>query len=394
MTILKGLKILDFTSVLPGSLATMMFADYGADVIHIESSRRVDLMRIMPPYDEQKESYIHQYLNRSKKSLSLNLKEPEAVEIVKNLILEYDIIVEGFRPGVMQRLGLDYEPLKEVNPKLIYCSITGYGQTGPYRDRPGHDNNYLSIAGVLEHSRLKGKKPVAMGIQIADVAGGTLHAAVGVLAAALHREQTGEGKYVDVSMTDAAFSMNALYGPAFLGSGHVAQPEEEILNGGTFYDYYQTKDGRYFSVGSLEPQFRKLLCDALEIPELIQSTFNDSAYTQKRFKDAVKDAFLSKNFEEWLQIFNDDFHGCVEPVLTFDEACNHPQIQARNMIVDVPDHEGNLQKQIGAAIKFNQVQPTYKFVGTKLGQHTDELLLQRGYTEGEIRVLKDKGVLQ
>ncbi len=394
MTILKGLKILDFTSVLPGSLTTMMFADYGAEVIHIESSRRVDLMRIMPPYDEQKESYIHQYLNRSKKSFTLNLKEPEAVEIVKNFIHEYDIIVEGFRPGVMKRLGLDYESLKEVNPRLIYCSITGYGQTGPYRDRPGHDNNYLSIAGVLDHSRLKGKKPVAMGIQIADIAGGTLHAAVGVLAAALHREKTGQGKYIDVSMTDAVFTMNALYGPAFLGSGHKAQPEEEILNGGTFYDYYKTKDGRYFSVGSLEPQFRKLLCEALEIPELIQSTFNDSSYTQKRFKEAIKDAFLSKNFDEWLEIFNDDFHGCVEPVLTFDEACEHPQIQARNMLVEVPDHDGKLQKQMGAAIKFDQFEPAYKFVGAKLGQHTEELLLEQGYSKEQIAVLTEKGVLQ
>src|SRR5690606_5026422 len=154
MTILKGLKILDFSSLLPGVFTTMMFADFGADVIHVESTKRVDIMRIMPPYDENKESYIHQHLNRSKRSIRLNLKTKEAVEIVKTLIQEYDIVIEGFRPGVMKRLGLDYETLKEVNPKLIYCSVTGYGQTGPYKDRPGHDNNYLSIAGVLDHSRL------------------------------------------------------------------------------------------------------------------------------------------------------------------------------------------------------------------------------------------------
>lgn len=394
MTILKDLKILDFSTMLPGPMATMMFSDFGADVIHIESTRRVDIMRIMPPYDEEKESYIHQHLNRNKKSLTLNLKTPQATEIVKELVQEYDIIIEGFRPGVMKRLGLDYETLKEVNPKIIYCSITGYGQTGPFANRPGHDNNYLSIAGVLDHSRLKGKKPVAMGIQIADVAGGMLHAAVGVLAAALHREKTGEGQYIDVSMTDAVFTMNALYGSQYFGSGRSPQPEEEILNGGTFYDYYKTKDGRYFSVGSLEPHFRKLLCEALDIPELIDSTFNDSHYTQMRFKDALCDAFKSKTFDELLEIFNEDFHGCVEPVLTFEEACEHPQIISRDMLVEVPKNDGLTQKQIGTALKFRDFEPQYSHVGAKIGEHNEDILTKLGYSNETIQKLVDAGVLE
>lgn len=394
VTILQGLKILDFSSLLPGTFATMIFADLGAEVLHVESRRRVDMMRIMPPYDDERESYIHQHLNRSKKSICLNLKDPEAVEIVKKLIMEYDIVIEGFRPGVMKRLGIDYDSLKKVNPKLIYCSITGFGQTGPYSKRPGHDNNYLSIAGVLDHSRLKGKKPASMGIQIADIAGGTLHAAVGVLAAALHREKTGEGKYIDISMTDAVFTMNALYGTAYLGSGMLPKPEEEILNGGTFYDFYQTKDGRYFSVGSLEPHFRKMLCEALEIPELIQSTFNDSPYTQKRFKEAIKDAFLTKTFDEWLEVFNEDFEGCVEPVLNVKEAMEHPHFKARNMLVEVPKKDGSTQTQIGTAIKFQDVEPTYRFIGAKLGEHTEEVLQQFGYSNEEIEQLEKKGVLQ
>lgn len=394
MTILQGLKILDFSSLLPGTFTTMMFADFGADVIHVESTRRVDMMRIMPPYDDDSESFIHQHLNRSKKSICLNLKEPEAIDIVKKLIMEYDIVLEGFRPGVMKRLGIDYETLKEINPKLIYCSITGYGQTGPYRTRPGHDNNFLSLSGALEYSRFKDKKPVTMGIQIADIAGGTMHAAVGILAAALHREKTGEGKYVDISMTDAVFTMNAIYGSAFLGSGVLPKPEEEILNGGTFYDYYKTKDGRFFSVGSLEPHFRKMLCEALDIPELIHSSFNDSPYTQKRFKEAVKDAFKTKTFDEWLEIFNEDFEGCVEPVLNMEEAVEHPQLKARNMIVEVPKKDGSTQRQIGTAIKFDNVEPSYRFVGAKLGEHTDEILTEIGYTEEQIKELHEKGVLQ
>ncbi|MGN7479025.1 CaiB/BaiF CoA transferase family protein [Solibacillus silvestris] len=394
MTILNGLKILDFCSLLPGPLATMMFADLGAEVIHIESERRVDLMRIMPPYDEDQESYIHQHLNRSKKSLQINLKSDEGIEIIKKLIKDYDIVIEGFRPGVMKRLGIDYETLREINPRLIYCAITGYGQTGPYATRPGHDNNYLSIGGVLDHSRLKDKKPVVMGIQIADIAGGTMHAAIGILASALHREKTGEGKFIDVSMTDAMFAMNALYGTQFLGSGQPPQPEQEILNGGTFYDYYRTKDGRYFSVGSLEPQFRKLLCEALEIPELIDSTFNDSSYTQQRFKEAVADAFCSKTFNQWLEIFNEDFHGCVEPVLTFDEACEHPQIKARNMLVDIPKCDGTTQRQIGTALKIDGIEPTYQYVGAKMGEHTEEILKEYGYSKEEIDQLTNAGVLK
>ncbi|MER1999092.1 MAG: CaiB/BaiF CoA-transferase family protein [Lysinibacillus sp.] len=394
MTILNGLKILDFSSMLPGPLATMMFADYGADVIHIESSRRVDIMRVMPPYDEDNESFVHQHLNRNKKSLTLNLKKSEAIDIVKKLIGEYDIVIEGFRPGVMERLGLGYESLKAVNPKLIYCSITGYGQTGPFSNRPGHDINYLSVAGVLDHSRLKDKKPAALGIQVADVAGGMLHAAVGVLAAALHREKTGEGKYIDVSMTDAVFTMNALAAAQYFGSGRVPQPEEEILNGGTFYDHYRTKDGRYFSVGSLEPHFRKLLCEVLDIPELIDSTFNDSHYTQMRFKDALCDAFKSKTFDQLLQIFGDDFHGCVEPVLTFEEAIEHPQLNARNMIVDVPKADGSTQRQIGTAIKFEGVTPSYQFVGVKMGAHNQEILSEIGYDQEEISSLIANDVLQ
>lgn len=393
MGILQGVKILDFSSFLPGPMATMMFADLGADVIRIESSNRLDLARIMPPYDDNHETYMHQHLNRSKKSLTLNLKTPEAVDIIKSLIMDYDIVLEGFRPGVMKRLGLNYEDLRAVNPKIIYCSITGYGQTGPYSQRPGHGINYLSVAGVLDHSRHKNKRPVAMGIQIADVAGGTMHAAVGILAAALHREKTGEGQQIDVSMTDSVFALNSIYGSSYLGGGYVAQQETEILNGGTYYDYYKTKDDRYFSVGSLEPQFRHMLCKALDIPELIDNTFNTSSYTQQRFKDAVRDAFLTKTFDEWLAIFDEGFDSCVEPVLTFPEACEHPQLKSRNMITEVPKEDGTMQKQIGSALKFSSHEPNYKHVGPKLGQHTEEILHELGLEDTTIQQLRSKGVL-
>lgn len=393
IAILNGLKVLDFTSLLAGPLTTMMFADLGANVLHIESQRRIDLMRIMPPYDEHNESVVHQHLNRSKKSLSLNLKTAEAVDIVKQLIADYDILIESFRPGVMQRLSLHYDVLKEVNPRLIYCSITGYGQTGPYALHAGHDNNYLSVSGVLDYSRPKNKKPVSHGVQIANVAGGTMQAAVSILAAALHREKTGEGTYIDVSITDGAFALNAIYAAQYFASAQLPQPEEGVLNGGTYYDYYETKDGRYFSVGSLEPHFRKRLCEALEIPELIDHTFNDSPYTQKRFKEAVADAFKSKTFEQWRRVFNDKFDGCVEPVLTFEEACEHPQLQARSMVVEIEKDDGTRQKQIASPFKIAGFNSTYTHAGTKLGAHTDEVMRALGYTAQQIETFKERGIL-
>jgi alpha-methylacyl-CoA racemase len=393
MTLLNGLKILDFSSMTAGPLATRMFADLGADVIHIESNRRIDMIRVMPPYDEEHESVIHQHINRNKQSISLNLKEPEAIQIIHTLLQDYDIIVESFRPGVMKRLGLDYETLVAINPQLIYCSITGYGQEGPFAQRPGHDINYLSVAGTLHHSRHQQQKPVAMGIQVSDYAAGAMQAAFSILAAVYARTKTNKGQAIDVAMTDAAFSMNTIYGAQYFGSGRIPEPEEEILNGGTFYDYYETKDGRYFSVGSIEPPFRKLLCEALGIPELIESTFNASSYTQTRFKEAIRDAFCSKTFEEWLDVFDEQFLGCVEPVLNFEEACNHPHIQARQLIVEMETVAGAKQSQIAHPVKFSDAQPIYKFIGAKIGEHTEAILGSIGYSEDEIKHLKIRGVL-
>ncbi|OMC85629.1 CaiB/BaiF CoA-transferase family protein [Viridibacillus sp. FSL H8-0123] len=394
MGILNGLKILDFSTLLPGPYATMMLADLGAEVIRVESSTRVDLIRVTPPFDKDGLSAAHGYLNRSKRSLTLNLKQAASVEIIKTLVAEYDIVIEQFRPGVMERLGLDYESLKKVNSKLIYCSLTGYGQTGPYRNRPGHDNNYLSVAGVMDYSRRKGKVPTTMGIQIADIAGGSLHSVIGILAAVVHREKTGEGQYIDVSMTDAAFSMNAVYGSGYLVGGIEPQPEEMQLNGGTFYDFYETKDGRYFSVGSIEPPFKKILCEALGKSELFELGMSEQAEDQGMFKKEIKAVFLTKNYEEWLTVFDEDLEACVEPVLTFAEACDHPQLQARGMIVDVPKADGSSQKQMATPIKFSSAKPIYQHVGTAVGENTAEILEGQGFSEHQIREWKEQGVFK
>lgn len=361
MTLLTHLKVLDFSTLLPGPFATLMLADLGADVLKVERPGAKDSWG------------VNQYLNRSKKSITLDLKQSESIESVKNLVKEYDIVIEQFRPGVMERLGLGYEALKSINPKLIYCSITGFGQTGPYKDRPGHDINYISIAGLSGYSGTKKGGPAKNGTQIADLAGGSLHAVIGILSAVIHRERTGFGQAIDISMTDCSFALNAISAPLNLQGGLELEPEKLMLNGGSFYDFYETKDGRHFSVGSLEPPFRKALCEAIGAPELYELSMNSDEESGIRFKTAIRLAFLERDFQEWQGIFA-DFEACAEPVLTFTEAAEHPQLKERGMIVEVPDGKGNVQKQIACPIKTSVFTPEYKHAGLRPGQNNAEIL--------------------
>lgn len=391
MGILNGLKILDFSTLLPGPFATMMLADMGADVIKIEAPNREDFLKHIEPKDgEVSATFAH--LNRSKRSLAIDLKLAESKDIIYRLIEEYDIVIEQFRPGVMDKLGIGYEKLKEINPKIIFCSITGYGQTGPLRNRAGHDINYLSIAGVASYSARKNQAPVPGGIQVADLAGGSMPAVIGILAAVYHRHSTGEGQHIDVSLTDVAFSLNAMYGPNFLVGGENPKEEEMLLNGGTFYDYYETKDGRYFSVGSLEPKFQQKLCELLGDRNLIKLSNSNSKEDQQAFKEIVTKEFKARNFDEWISILGDDFDGCVEPVLSFGEAVQHPQILARNMVTTVPKSEGGEQQQIAFPIKFSASRPEYRFAGVSTGKHTQEILKSLGMDLPEIQSLAEKGV--
>tara|TARA_R110001599_G_scaffold348637_1_gene576066 strand:+ start:210 stop:1331 length:1122 start_codon:yes stop_codon:yes gene_type:complete len=369
---LTSMKILDFSTLLPGPYATMLLADMGAEVLRVEAPDRVDLTRVMPPHDAGV-STAHGFLNRGKQSLALNLKKEGSKEKILELIKDYDIVIEQFRPGVMDRLGIGYETLKSINPKLIYCAITGYGQTGPYKDRAGHDINYLAIAGVSSHCGRTESGPPPMGIQIADVAGGSHHAVMGILAAVIHRQQTGEGQFVDISMTDAAFALNGMAGAACLAGGQDQKPESSLLNGGSFYDYYQTSDGRWLSVGSLEPQFSARLCDTLGIADMKSYAQSQKPEHQKQLKAAVKEKIAAKTLAEWQEIFADQ-DVCVEPVLTISEAAQHPQLQAREMVIGVDRGDGTKQRQIGFPIKFEKTGPEAGWIGKKLGADNADYL--------------------
>lgn len=287
---LASLKVLDFSTLLPGPFASLLLADMGAEVLRIESPTRVDLLRVLPPHD-QGISASHAYLNRNKRSLALDLKQPAALEVVKQLLQDHDILLEQFRPGVMERLGLGYEALKAINPRLIYVSITGYGQTGPYKDRAGHDLNYLALAGLASYTGRADSGPLPLGFQAADIAGGSLYGVIGLLAAVIARQQSGQGQHLDVSMTDCAFSLNAMAGAGYLACGVEPGREEQVLNGGSFYDYYRSRDGRWMSVGSLEPNFMQQMCTALDRPELAAQGLSPKPEQQRALKEALQIEF-------------------------------------------------------------------------------------------------------
>lgn len=369
---LASLKILDFSTLLPGPYATLMLADMGAEVLRVESPTRPDLVKSLPPTIDGN-SAAHHYLNRNKQSLALDLKQSEAVEMVKKLIGEYDIVVEQFRPGVMARLGLDYQSLKAINPKLIYCSITGYGQTGPYQNRAGHDLNYLAIAGASSYTGRKESGPLPLGVQLADVAGGSHHAVMGILAAHIQRQHSGIGQHIDISMTDAAFALNGMSGAGSLASGEDSQAEQDWLNGGSFYDYYETKDGRYLSVAGLEPAFVKNLADTLDEPKLLKLVNMMDTDMQQELKALLKGRFAEHTFDYWCEVFADR-DCCVEPMLTINESANHPHMQAREMVINYQTDKQSTIRQAACPIKFSASKQSTPTVAPATGEHNQQVL--------------------
>jgi crotonobetainyl-CoA:carnitine CoA-transferase CaiB-like acyl-CoA transferase len=368
----------------------MLLADMGAGVLRVEAPDRYDMVRARPPFDDGV-SAGHAFLNRSKRSIALNLKTPQAIDVVKRLVQTYDIILEQFRPGVMARLGLDYDTLAAINPRLIYCSLTGYGQTGPLRDRAGHDNNYLALAGVMSHSGTREAGPVPQGVQVADIGAGSMNTVAGILAAVVHRNETGEGQHVDVSMFDGAVLWNGYAAASYLVSGEAPTYQSMPLNGGSHYGYYTTADGRYLSVGSLEPQFWRQFCQTLERPDLIERLTLPGPEMDAVIEE-IRTVIAQKTLDEWQAIFA-KADCCVEPVLTLEEAFAHPHTIARSLIAEVPKPNGGTQRQAAMPVKFSKSKPTYKHIGAERGEHTEDVLHEAGYTTQDIDTLRAKGAI-
>lgn len=387
---LDDLKILDFSTLLPGPYATLMLADMGAEVLKISSASRPDIVLDYPPFiGDTGVSASQAWLGRNKKTMFLNLKTGEGKAVVKELVKEYDIVLEQFRPGVMEKLGLGYEDLKAVNPKLIYCSLTGYGQTGPLRDAAGHDINYMSRSGIISQAGRRESGPSLMNFQIADIAVGSMNSVIGILAAVNYRKNTGKGQYIDVAMMDGCVPFNSLDGAGFLVSGKEPKREGERLNGGCIYDFYETKDGEYLSVGSLEPQFWSRFCTAIGREDLIEGTVYPPNIDE--VKAEIRGILKTKTRDEWVEVFS-HYDACVQPVLNLKEALlEDKQVKEREMVVDVklPLHEDVSVKQLATAVKLSECPCEYKFAGYPTGYHTKEVIEQLGMDYAE---LKAKGV--
>lgn len=391
---LSHLTVLDLSRLLPGGYATFLLAALGARVIKVEEPGSGDYIRWTPPMHGELSSG-HIALNRGKESITLNLKEPGATEVLERLAAQADVLVESFRPGVLDRLGVGWERIHELNPALVWCAITGYGQSGPYRDLAGHDVDYLAYAGVLDLTGVAGEPAAIPGVQIADLGGGALMALVGILAALTERGRTGKGAFVDTSMTDGAFSMAALAMHSTSAGYSWARGGGPISGGLACYRVYSCADGRELAVGALEPKFFARLCAALELPELVEKQLIPDA--QPALIATLSEKFALKSRDEWVSIL-EPLEACVAPVNSLGEAVKDPQIVAREMIRELATPAG----PFGVAASPIRIVPepgaqSPQTAATSappgLGAHTESVLLSTGYTSEEVADLRKRGVI-
>jgi len=377
---LEGLKVLDLTRMLPGPFCTMLLADLGAEVTIIEQAGGADI--------GPRRTNFH--VDRNKKSLILNLKDARAKDIFYRLVSNADVVVEGFRPGVTARLKIDYPTLREINNGLIYCSISGYGQDGPYRTRVGHDINYIALSGLLSLTGKKDQDPVIPGTQIADVAGGGLMAANSILAALYFKEKTGQGQYIDVSMMDGVLSFNAVTLFEYFSTGKVPQRGTyRLLGSAPCYNVYRTKDDRHITIGALEPKFWANLCRKLSREDLIAKQYDASSESLEE----VKQIFVSKTSAEWERLLESE-DVCYAPVLNLEEAARNDQVLHRDMVVEMKEPGSKNLKQVGIVPKFSLTPGKIRIPPPTPGQHTHEILRGLGIGQEAISKLEEEQVVK
>ena len=391
MGVLSGVKVLDLTRLLPGPYCTLLMADYGAAVIKIEEPGKGDYIRWRTPAAEGIGAR-HLTVNRNKKSVTLNLKTAEGQQIFKQLAAEADVIIESFRPGVMQRLGLGYEDIMQVNERIVYCSLTGYGQTGPYRHLPGHDINYIGYSGILGLIGEKNGKPVVPGVQIADIGGGSLMALAGICMALFHRDRTGEGQYIDVSMMDGAITWLYAAMSDYFVSGKVPERGETRLDGQfAFYNVYETKDGKYMTVGASELKFWKRLCELIGKEEWI-ALHEGPANVQEQLKQDLGELFKTYDQQHWINLLAQE-ETCVGPVYDIEDMFSDPHITERDMFKEMQHPVAGMIQQIGFPIKFSETPGEIYAHAPGLGEHTEVILKQLGYDKADLAKLQAAGVI-
>jgi crotonobetainyl-CoA:carnitine CoA-transferase CaiB-like acyl-CoA transferase len=398
---LAGTTVLELTRVSPGSFCTMILADMGADVFKIETPPALSPESGSGISARTERQAAFSSINRNKRSLGLNLKAPEGQTILHQLVAKADMLVEGFRPGVMQRLNADYATLSRLNPRLIYCSLSGFGQDGPYRDRPAHDLNYLAISGVLNLIGEAGRPPAIPLNIIADYGGAAMHGVVGILLALYARHRTGRGQHVDVAYLDATLSLLAatpLMANAF-ADGVLPQRGHGPYTGlYAFYTTYETHDGRYLSVGCSEPWLWENLCKALGRPDLaryyrrLEHLTRAPTPEEASVREQLQAIFAQRSRDDWLAYLADK-NVCIGPVNTAAEVFADPQVQHRQMLLAHRTSDGEVVRQAGIALKLSDTPGSVRHLGPRLGQHTDEVLSDLGYAQDDRQRLRAQGIV-
>ena len=398
---LAGTTVLELTRVSPGSFCTMILADMGADVLKIETPPALSPESGSGMSARTERQAAFSYVNRNKRSLGLNLKAPEGQAILHQLAAGADVLVEGFRPGVMQRLNADYATLSRRNPRLVYCSLSGFGQDGPYRDRPAHDLNYLALSGVLNLIGAVDRPPAIPLNIIADYGGATMHGVVGILLALFARHRTGRGQHVDVAYLDATLSLLAatpLMANAFVDGVMPQRGHGPYTGLYAFYTTYETQDGRRLSVGCSEPWLWDNLCKALGRPDLthyyrrIEHLTRAPSPEEVSVREQLQAIFLQRTRDDWLAYLADK-NVCIGPVNTATEVFTDPQVQHRQMLLAHRTAAGEVVQQAGIALKLSDTPGSVRHLGPRLGQHTDEVLSVLGYSQDDRERLRVQGIV-
>jgi crotonobetainyl-CoA:carnitine CoA-transferase CaiB-like acyl-CoA transferase len=390
---LEGIKVLDLSRLAPGPFCSMLLADMGADVLLVEAPAGGKLApAIVGRGGDAEKMAAYNILSRNKRSIVLNLREAEARDVFYKLAADADVVLEGFRPGVVKRLGVDYDTLKERNPRIVYCSLSGYGQTGPYSQLVGHDINYISVGGALGMIGWPGEPPAIPMNVIADFAGGGLHAAYGILVALMARERSGKGQYVDIAMSDGVlYLLASMVGQVLMG-GQSPSRGATLLNGSVpHYNVYECSDGGWISLGSLEPHFFVNLCKVMGREDFIPQQYDQG----KRDEIAAhfREQFKTKTRDEWFEVLKQT-DICAAPVYSLREALDDPHNRARDMVVDVQHPTLGSVQTLGVGTKLSDTPGSVRTTAPVAGQHTEEVLKSIGFDAAAIDGLRERGVVQ
>jgi crotonobetainyl-CoA:carnitine CoA-transferase CaiB-like acyl-CoA transferase len=387
-----GLRFLDLSRLLPGPYCSLLFADLGAEVIKVEEPGRGDYARRTPPFwGESEVGAYFLLLNRNKKSVSIDLKAEAGNAIFRRLARTADVLLESFRPGVMDRLGLGWAALRAENPRLVYCAISGYGQDGPYRNLVGHDVNYMGYAGALSVTGPRDGPPLAPGVQVADLGGGALMAAFAIAAALHHRHESGEGQFVDVSMTDGVVSWLIPHLAAFFATDRVPERAQERLNGGwPCYGVYEAADG-HVTLGALEPQFWANFC-RLTGREDLRSLQHVEGAERDRVEQELRRLFQTRTRADWIALLH-QADVCAGPVLTLDEVVRNPQLVQRGLFTEVEHPKLGPVRQVAFPVQMSATPARVRTPPPELGEHTDEVLQTLGYDAAAIAAFRRDGVV-